>query len=235
MAVFQGGLLTEIVRARLGTGVGQSGYFDTSLTLVWPPAIVSAHLGSLSIANPSQLIAALAEIGPVILLTPLLLTWARKSYRVGKWYELSLIGAGAGSLIGLFINFKGPLFTATPRLMSGWFLACILYYVPLSWVWVRRRAAGVQAVVMVGAFGTVLSGLVLFGIQLIAIQRPVFATFITPLDAKVSQEYWNKLESRALIFDPVVYRGPTIFGRFTNSSPSWYRAKPRVASARIGT
>ena len=53
-------------------------------------------------------------------------------------------------------------------------------------------------------------------------QRPVLATFITPLDAKMSQEYWNKLESQALIFDPVIYRAPTIFGRFTNSSPSWY-------------
>jgi hypothetical protein len=154
--------------------------------------------------------------------TPLLLIWARKSYRAGKWYETSLIAASAGSLVALFIAFKGPLFTATPRLMSGWFFACILYYVPLSWVWVRRRAAGVQAAVLAGAFVTALSGLVLFGIQLIAMQRPVFATFITPLDAKISQEYWDKLQSKALIFDPVIYRAPTIFGRFTNSSPSWY-------------
>ncbi len=78
VAVFQGGLLTEVVRSRLLPRSGQAGYFDTSLSFVWPPSVVSAHLGSLSLFNPAQLVAALAEIGPVILLTPLLLAWFRK-------------------------------------------------------------------------------------------------------------------------------------------------------------
>ena len=101
IAAFQGGLLTEIIRSHLWPAGGQNTYFDTSLAIVWPPAIVSAHLGSLSIANLSQLIAALAEIGPIILLTPLLLAWARRCFRVGRWYEASLIAASAGSLIAL--------------------------------------------------------------------------------------------------------------------------------------
>ena len=42
----------------------------------------------------------------------------------------------------------------------------------------------------------------------------------------MSQEYWNKLEPKALVFDPVVFRAPTIFGRFTISSPSWYTRDP---------
>lgn len=222
MAAFQGGLLTEIIRSHLWSAGSQNSYFDTSLSLVWPPAIVSAHLGSLSIANLWQLTAALAEIGPIILLTPLLLVWARRCYRVSRWYEASLIAASAGGLIALFIAFKGPLFTATPRLMGGWFFACILYFVPLSWAWARRRSERLQAMVVAGGLIVTLSGLVLFGIQLLAMQRPVLTTFITPLDAKMSQEFWNRLGSKALIFDPVIYRSPTIFGRFTNSSPSWY-------------
>jgi hypothetical protein len=133
-----------------------------------------------------------------------------------------LIGASGGGLIALLIAFKGPLFTATPRLMSGWFFACILYSVPLMWAWARKRSDGLQVAVAGGCLVATLSGLVLFGIQLIAMQRPVLATFITPLDAKMSVEYWNRLESKALIFDPVIYRAPTIFGRFTNSSPNWY-------------
>ena len=51
---------------------------------------------------------------------------------------------------------------------------------------------------------------------------PSLATFITPMDAKMSQEFWNRLEPDAKIFDPVVFRAPTVFARFTNSSPSWY-------------
>jgi hypothetical protein len=222
LAGLQGGLLTEILRSRLAAASGSSGYFDTSLSFVWPPAIVSAHLGSLSLLNPAQLLAALAEIGPVILVTPLVLIWAVKSYRVGRWYEAALLASSAAVLVAPFMEFRGPLYTAWPRLMSGWFLACILYSVPLLWIWARNKGNHLQTVLVGGGILTCLSGFVLFSLQLLAIQRPVFATFISPLDAKMSQEYWDKLESDALVFDPVVYRAPTVFGRFTDSSPSWY-------------
>jgi hypothetical protein len=225
-AILQGGMLTEIVRSRFFSGNAEASYFDTSPSLVWPPAIVSAHLGSLSIFNPAQLFAALVEIGPVVLVTPLVFVWAWKSFRLGKWYEAALSAASFGSLIALFVAFKGPLFTATPRLMGDWFFVCILYSAPLLWIWARKRSEAVHNAVVTGGLVTTLSGLVLFGVQLIAIQKPVYATFITPMDAKMTQEYWNKLEPRALIFDPVVYRGPTVFGRFTDSSPSWYLKSP---------
>jgi hypothetical protein len=229
-AIVQGGMLTEIVRARFTSGQAQASYFDTAPTLVWPPAIVSAHLGSLSIFNPAQLLAALAEIGPVILVTPLVFAWAWKSFRLGKWYEAALSAASLGSLIALFVAFKGPLFTATPRLMGDWFFVCILYSVPLLWIWARKRSETIQIGAVTGGLITALSGLVLFGVQLAAIQKPVYATFITPMDAKMTQEYWNKLEPKALIFDPVVYRAPTVFGRFTDSSPSWYLVSPEWQS-----
>jgi hypothetical protein len=226
VAALQGGLLTEILRSRLLALQGQTSYFDTSLTFVWPPAIVSAHLGSLSLGNPAQLVAALAEIGPVILVTPLVLLWGWKSYRLGNWYEASLIAASAGTLVALFVAFKGPLFTATPRLMSSWFFACILYWVPLLWIWARRRTGAAQALIAAGTLAACLSGLVLFAVQLPAMQRPVLATFITPLDARMTKTYWNKLNPGALIFDPVVFRAPTVFARFTDSSPSWYSKDP---------
>jgi hypothetical protein len=222
----QGGLLTEILRSRLVASHAQSGYFDTSLMFSWPPAVISAHLGALSLANPSQLVAALAEIGPVILVTPLIILWARRSYRLGNWYEAGLIASSAGALLGLFIAFKGPLYTATPRLMSGWFFACILYAVPLLWVWGRRRSGTVQAVAATAAFAACLGGLVLFGVQLLAIQKPVLSTFISPMDAKMAQDHWNQLKPNARVLDPVVSRAPTVFGRFTISSPTWYSTDP---------
>ena len=229
-AIVQGGMLTEIVRARFTSGQAQASYFDTAPTWSGRQPIVSAHLGSLSIFNPAQLLAALAEIGPVILVTPLVFAWAWKSFRLGKWYEAALSAASLGSLIALFVAFKGPLFTATPRLMGDWFFVCILYSAPLLWIWARKRSEAVQIGAVTGGLITALSGLVLFGVQLAAIQKPVYATFITPMDAKMTQEYWNKLEPKALIFDPVVYRAPTVFGRFTDSSPSWYLESPEWQS-----
>ena len=234
LAVLQGGMLTEIVRARFGLALSAvegsrpeaGSYFDTSPSLVWPPSIISAHLGSLSIFNPAQLAAALAEIGPIVLVTPLVFIWAWKSLRLGKWYEASLIAASFGSLIALFVAFKGPLFTATPRLMGGWFFACTLYAVPLLWIWARQRSGSLQAVAVFGGLIAAFSGLVLFGVQLTAIQKPVYATFITPLDARMSQEYWDRLEANARVFDPSTFRAPTVFGRFTDSSPTWYARSP---------
>ncbi len=224
-ALAQGGMFTEIVRARGAAGTAAS-YFDASPTLVWPPSIISAHLGSLSIFNVSQLIAALAEIGPIILVTPLVLIWAWKSFRIGKWFEAALIASSLWSLPALFVAFKGPLFTATPRLMSGWFFACILYSVPLLWIWLRKRSGAWQVAALSGGVVTTFAGVILFGVQLAAIQKPVYATFITPMDAQMSQTYWNKLKPGSLIFDPTVYRAPTVFGRFTKSSPSWYQTSP---------
>ena len=226
IAAVQGGLLTEIVRTSLGSRPGAASYFDTSLSFVWPPAIVSAHLGSLSLTNPAQFLAGLMEIGPIILATPLIMAWASKSFRLKRWYETSLIAASAGAIIALFVEFKGPLFTAAPRLMSGWFFACILYVIPLVWKWMPGRSGRVQAAVGAGILAACLSGMVLFSIQLLAIQRPMLATFITPLDASISKDYWNKLEPEARIFDPLIYRAPTVFGRFTVSSPSWYTRDP---------
>ncbi|MGE5073995.1 MAG: hypothetical protein ACM3MF_11255, partial [Anaerolineae bacterium] len=226
LAAVQGGLLSEIIRGSLSGSRGQSGYFDTSLVLSWPPAIVSAHLGSLSVADPAQFIAALAEIVPIIFITPLLFVWARKAFRAGDWYDAALIAASSGAVPALLIAFKGPLFTATPRLMSGWFFSCILYAVPLLWVWARRRSPQLQAALGGWLLAACLGGLVLLGVQLLALQKPVLATFISPMDAKMTQEYWNKLEPGALVFDPTVYRAPTVFGRFTRSSPTWYATGP---------
>lgn len=226
LAVVQGGLLSDLLGERLrGTAVN-SGYFDASPVFVWPPALVSAHLGSLSLFNLAQLFAGLLEIGPVILATPLLIIWSKKCLKLGKWYEASLIAAGWGTVLALFVAFKGPLFTATPRLMGGWLFACILYSVPLSWIWLRGRSDAWKIGGVTTAVVTCLGGLVLFGAQLAAVQKPVYATFITPMDAKMTQEYWNRLVPGAWVFDPVVYRAPTVFGRFTDSSPSWYSTEP---------
>lgn len=222
LAALQGGMLTEMLYARLRHSAAYSTYFDASPALVWPPAVVSAHLGSLSLADPWQVIAAVLEIGPVVLVSPLVFLWGARSLRLGKWFETSLIASSAGALLAAFISFRGPLFTAGPRLMGGWFLVCTIYFVPLLWIWCRSRGEGLRIGALSVAFTSCLGGLILFGIQLAAIQQPVFATFISQMDAKMADEHWNELPSGALVFDPLVFRAPTVFGRATKSSPSWY-------------
>jgi hypothetical protein len=45
--------------------------------LAWPPRIVSAHLGSLQVGDPGQLLLSLVEAGPAVLLLPLTMAWSR--------------------------------------------------------------------------------------------------------------------------------------------------------------
>lgn len=221
-ALSQGGLLTELGAARLKPSASLTSYFDTSPVFVWPPAMVSAHLGSLSLFNPSQFLCALLEIGPLVLATPLALAWAGKSLRLGRWFEVALMATASGAVLAAFVAFRGPLFTAAPRLLGVWFFYCAVFGVPLLWIWLKWRTDGWRVTAVGAGLMAILGGLVLFGVQLAAIQKPTYATFVTPMDAKMSQEYWDRLQPGSLIFDPVVFRAPTLFGRFTDSSPSWY-------------
>jgi hypothetical protein len=222
IAIFQGGMLTELVLARLGADAVATSYFDTTPTLNWPPSLASAHLGSLSLANPLHVLLVLLESGPIILITPWVYAWWWRSFKKGRWLEASLIASSLGVVIAAFVSFKGPLFTAAPRLMSGWFLVSSLYFVPLLWFWLSRRGDSFRIAAIATGVASGIGGLVLLGVQLAAIQRPVFATFITQIDAKVAADHWNELRPGALVFDPLVFRAPTVFGRPTRSSPTWY-------------
>jgi len=226
-AMIQGGMFTEIVRARFTSGPRSgSSYFDATPNLVWPPSVISAHFGALSLFNLSQLIVALTEMGPIILALPLVIIWGWKTLRTQNWYEAALIGTFAWSVPSLFVAFKGPLYTATPRLFDGLLFACTLYAVPLFWIWARKKSDAWRSALVVGGLITIFAGLMLFGIQLISIQKPVTTTFISDLDVKVTDKYWNKLKPGSLVLDPSPYQGPTIFGRATDSSVTWYAPKP---------
>src|SRR5215216_317885 len=70
-AMIQGGLLTEVIRGRLQPVTSPSdSYFQVGFSLVLP-TVISSHLGKLALFHALQLIAALFEIGPIILLLPL--------------------------------------------------------------------------------------------------------------------------------------------------------------------
>ena len=67
--------------------------------------------------------------------------------------------------------------------------------------------------------------MILFGIELTAAQKPVLPLAMQPMDIQIYNEYWDKLEPDALVFDTLPARAVTIFGRFTDSNETWYVPK----------
>ncbi len=70
-----------------------------------------------------------------------------------------------------------------------------------------------RTTVIVTGLTAVFSGLVILGIQLIAVARPVASTFLNDLDAQMYRRHFDTLPSEAMVFDPQPSRAVTVFGR----------------------
>ncbi len=229
-ALIQGGVLTEIARGlatRLAAPqAAASSYFSFNFGLAWPPGIVSAHLGALSLGNPFQAAALLAEVGPILLVAPLLAAWGVKMWRARRWFEFSLVLSGLLSLLTWLVRYEGTAgVSATTRLYAPFLKAALLYAAPLVWAWARGREGRQVAALALGGVA-VFGGAVMLGFQMIAMQKPVYSYFLRDLDVKVMRDYYDQLESGALVFDPIPSRAVTLFGRYTDSSQTWYVPKP---------
>src|SRR6266498_2373565 len=185
-AVIQGGLATEVLRGRLYPSSTQSdSYFKVTFSIM-PPTVISSHLGKLSLLNPLQLLAALFEVGPLVLALPLVLSWGYKAFLNEKWFQAALVASAIPSLLSVFIEYSGNAgITATTRLLSNLFFVCKILAVPLFWLWLQNQPDWKHPIVYgLGAI-TVLRGVVLFAIQLIASTHPVHSDFLTEMDARV--------------------------------------------------
>lgn len=223
LAAIQGGMITEVLRGRLQPSTVQAdSYFRVGFSLV-PPEIISSHLGKLSLFNPFQLLAAMFEVGPIVLALPLVLTWAYKAMRDERWFQAALIASAVPSLLSVFIEYSGNAgITATTRLLSNMFFVCKILAVPLLWLWLQNQPEWKHSIAYGFVAISMLSGLVLFAIELIVIPRPVYADFLTDMDARFYQEYWDRLTPySAWVFDPNSSRAPTLFGRQANSLIEW--------------
>jgi len=230
IALVQGGMFTELLLSKLGGPTNS--YFAVHASFAFPPVIVSGHFGALSFGDPAQLLVALLESGPLVLLLPFIVRLGLKSLRRGRWFEAGLIAAGALAVPAMFVILEGRDLSATTRFLGTLFFVTTLYAVPLVWFWARKHGRGWKIALLTGGFVATLSGLVLFGIQLTAIPQPVYGPFIDALDAQMAARYWNQLPPDALIFDADPSRAPTIFGRYTSSSLTWYLPKPEWTTLR---
>ncbi len=222
---FQGGVLTELVRGiwmRLWTtGAAQASFhtFNFSLTL---PTAVSGHLGFLSLLQPAQLLTFLLEFGPLLLAIPLVIAWGLKMIRRERWWEAALACGLLAGVVPFFVKYSGTAGpSANARLLAGWTIPLSVYAFPLAWIWGRRRGETVRLGLVMLAWLTTFAGMVLFGVELIAAQRPRLPEYMQELDARVAKAYWDRLPPGTVVFDPIAPRAPTIFARPTDAYVDW--------------
>lgn len=232
LAMIQGGFITEVVYGRLFRAASRSdSYFQVGFSLV-PPAVISSHLGKLSVFSPIQLLVALFEIGPMILALPFVLSWGYRALQAGNWFQAALVASAVPSLLSIFVEYSGNAgITATTRLLSNLFFVCKVFAVPLLWLWLQGRAEWQHGISYALGIAAVLGGVVLFAIELVAIPRPVYTEYLTEMDAPFYREYWDRLTpSSAWVFDPNASRALTLFGRQTNALVNWGVDTPEFAA-----
>jgi hypothetical protein len=224
-AFVQGGMLTEVGRRWLHPSEKvDASYFEVGFQPAWPPQFISAHLGPLHLTNPVQALLAFLEIGPQILVLPLLLIWGWKALKRQMWVQAGLIASAVFGLFAVFVKYEGTAgVTATTRLYGNLLIPCLLYAVPLFWLWAKQKKEKVKATLLTFAALATFGGSALLAIQILAAPQPVYAPFLTEMDGKMFAAYWDKLPAQSLVFDPLGPRATTIFGRPTRSNDTWYR------------
>lgn len=253
-AASQGGVITEIVRGFLGPRAGAAAtdsYFTVGFSLNPRPTVISGHLGLLDLTNPSQLLVALFEIGPILLALPITAIWGWKALKAHRWWDAALVFGGVMGIASLFLQYEGSAgVTATSRLFGDLLTPLTLFAVPLLWTWasnldrrltstvtfmlpltskinlaVLKKASLAKLTLLTLGLISIFGGLMLFGIELTAAQKPVLPLAMQSMDVQIYNDYWDKLPSDALIFDTLPARAVTIFGRFTDSNETWYVPK----------
>jgi hypothetical protein len=169
----------------------------------------------------------LLEAGAVVFALPLVVLWGWKMVGMQRWFQAGLASMAFVSIFMLFIRYTGDAgMTSSSRLLEGLLTVCKIYSVPLAWIFARKFGEKVKIAFLAWGMIAIFGGMVIFGIELLAIQKPVTTFFIQTLDVQMEHTYWNKLEPGALIFDPDPNRAPTVFGRLTNAASSWNTMTP---------
>jgi len=225
VAIFQGGVLTGTATQllNLGSKAGSESYFSNAFYLRLPPAIISSHLGELSLLNPAQLLVALLEVGPIFLLIPLMFAWGKKGWRSKQVIFAILAVMVAISLFSVFVGYHGDAgISATKRLSLVGTELLTVFAVPLLWYWLRHRPLNLKLFVVGMMLLCCVGGIVYFAIETTAMQVPQESYFLDDLDAKVESQYWDKLEEDAMVFDLIPSRAATVFARPLASNNTWY-------------
>ena len=221
LSVFQGGYITEVVRSLLrlpGSNVAGNLYI---LSIRWPPSLPDAHMGLLSPLHPAQLVVLLAELGPALLLFPLVIWYTWRCIRRSDWPKAGLGIAGMVSFIfPLFFQVGWERWSTRLPASALWILLVLGF--PLLVMVYRRARQALRVLLGTGYAVTVLGGVVILAIMLVAIQKPKASYFIANQDAMIARRYWNKLDRGAQVLDVFPERAVTVFGRASHARIDFY-------------
>jgi len=229
LALVQGGFITEVARDLLGRLAGRTVAIVSTdyqgFMLRGIPAIPSGHFGPLSLLDPGQVVVLAAELGPVLLLAPVVVLLTMRKI-TGKSPLIVALGTGSALSFLFPIFFRYGLDFDLTRLTGAALWLWSVLALPTLWRWLSGDLPAVRSFAWLGYGVAVFGGLVLFGIELIAIPHPVLSDFVDYTDAQYSRAYWNKLESGAQVLDSTPERGVTLFGRASRAMKDVYHTWP---------
>ncbi len=214
LSFVQGGVITEFVRTRITGQTGVTAAGTSVFSLRWPPVFYDSHFGSLSVTNWKQFVVLIAEGGPILFLFLIVIYRMRSDFQHNRTFEFGLgIASFLGVIIPLFISYyvQRDITRLTGFGLEAWLLLSIQ---PL-WYFVRRGLLWKKLAFGLGYAVTVFGGIALFALQATAIISPESSSFISSMDSRMSQAYWDRLEPQAMVFDPIGFRGQTVFGRLS--------------------
>lgn len=233
IALLQGGVFTGLLLGLLGRVGGtdaSEALYKVSFALRLP-TVLSAHVGALSMFNPLHWFVILAETGLAVFALPWVFGHGWKRLREEKWLEAAWAFSMLPSLLTVFLEYTGNAGpTALSRMTAHFLMVLKFYAVPLLWRWAREKSETLQTALLGWGLAAGLSGIALFSLQIPAMPNPVYAEFLAPIDAKMYQKHWGRLQPGALVFDTHYQRGPTVLGLHTLSGihygpptyPQWY-------------
>jgi len=230
--LFQGGVISGVFQSWLNRAAQvvtvEGSFHDLSLTLMFPPAFVDAHLGVLSLFNPIQLVIFLVEVGPMLLLVWPLLIWGSKALRACRWMESVLAGIILVSLLLAFvqISLKASSIGSLTRAQNHFLLVVRMLAVPFLFLWLPKKGEKTKMIAAALLAITLFGGLIIIGLQLLAIQQPILTTYLENVDARIMKEFWNKLDPDYMVFDPEPIRAAVLFGKPTDAAIDWFTKKP---------
>jgi hypothetical protein len=228
-ALLQGGTTTEIFWRFVQGGSSSVAVIGESPTLAgfalqWPPVIFSSQLDAMSIFSPLELLVAIFELGPVVLVAPLITWWSWKRFREGDWLlGIFVLSAWIGFAFPIFIRYEynRDIVRFTKHAIIIW---TIVVTIMLFYQTARLRKEWqylIAAILVLTVFG----GFVVFGSMFTAAGQAVLSeNVINGLDSRVSRDTWDQLSPGSEIFDPHIWRATSLTGRLTHvvSGPMSY-------------
>ncbi len=227
LSLVQGGFISETARNLIASisGFTSPSYNARGFSVRWPPGLLSAHLGNLSILNPGQLVVLLVELGLALLLIPVIFIRFTKELRHKDWFS-------SGLSISVVLSLVFPLFfqyevdRSITRMPATALWTCLVLGFPILWMAFPHLKIIPRLILAMGYIMIILGGLVIFRSQLVSIPYQELSYYIDDLDASYTADYWDKLPEDSQVLDRIPERSVTIFGHIARTNSGIYKHLP---------